>query len=519
MKIAPSIKRFGFGAAAALVLTSCLSEMPRPFATQPELPFFVPTIAPVVTSSLAPLNARMKSNRVKYSNTGKKASYATAGSVTLRTRAFLGKDGATSFEATTGVFDQTPGVDRIEKTMLRALTAPTIETVQDWPNSPSWQYSLLGLVPGDIMHLQASVKARGVSRTEVLRVTDTVVRRPDLAVVRIDGPSSVNANQSLTLFALVAEQNGDHGAQANCRLSVDGSPVDEATAIWVDAGDAVTCQFAYLFTATGTHNVTVSLTDVLPGDWDDANNAATKQIEVVAPGTPVAHGQIDAFEESFVWEHSATRGAPDSVDNYETGSQDRSTTTFYAMNLARIPGPLQRVEAKLSTASATVFESTLNQLLSYRYVSQGATFDCVDYFTNAQVAQACTRTNLDGTGDSWVYYNNVSGTVTYYGRNLYCAFGSCMGPTNYAENLVVGSGQRYGLTPGSSLRVQLTFVDATGENHIVDQSVTMVDVSSQIAEDYSSCQDYDGLALVCLRRVTSGMRLHGQAGSSTPMQP
>lgn len=521
MKIAPSIKRFGFGAAAALVLTSCLSEMPRPFPTTPHIPGFVPTIVPVVTSDMSLANARVKSGRVKYANAGKKASSATVGGLTVRTRALLGKDGATSFEATTGVFEESVGGDRIEKTQLRALSVPTMSPIQDWPNAPYWQHSMLGLVSGDIVHLQASVKGRGVSKTEVLRVVDTVVRRPDLAVIRIDGPSSVHANQGVTLFALVAEQNGDHGAQANCRLSVDGSVVDQATAIWVDAGDVVTCQFAYSFSTTGTHVVSVSATDVSPGDWDDANNSAMKVIEVVSPGSPLSHGQIDVTEEEIFWEHTDTRSGEYPVDRHEVGSQERSTMQFYAQGLPRMPAPLQRVETKLSIGASSVFEDALTQLFSYRFVSGGDTFDCIDYSSNSQVAQSCTRTRLDGSGDTWIYYTNVAGTVTYYGHNLYCSIWYCDSERRpYSYNEVAGSGRRYGLTAGSSLRVQLTFVDASGENHVVDQSVLMNDHSSEVAEDSYSCVDIgDGGGAVCFRRVESGLRLRGQVGSSNPMQP
>lgn len=521
MRIAPSIKRFGFGAAAALVLTSCLSEMPRPFPTTPNIPGFVPTIVPVVTSDMSLANARLKSGRVKYANSGKKASSATVGSISVETRALLGKDGATSFEATTGVFEVSAGVDRIEKTTLRALTVPTMSPIQGWPNAPYWQQSVLGLVSGDIVHLQASVKGRGVSKTEVLRVVDTVVRRPDLTVVRIDGASSAVSGQAVTFFANVAEQNGDHGAQANCVLSVDGAVVDQATAVWVDAGDVVTCQFAYSFSTTGSHVVSVSVTDVRPGDWDDANNSASKTVEIVSPGTPLSHGQIDVFEEDYTWEYRDTRTGQYPVDNLDVGSQERSTTDFYAQGLARIPGPLQRVEAKLSMGSTTVFEGTLTQLFSYRYVSAGITYDCVDYSTMAQLAQSCTSTRLDGSGDTWLKYINVAGTVTYYGHNLYCSIWYCDAQRYpYSDNSIYGSGQRYGLTAGSSLRVQLTFVDATGENHVVDQTVLMEDFSNEVNQSTYVCKDVgDSSGEVCMSRVKSGMLLKGKVGSENPLLP
>ena len=47
----------------------------------------------------------------------------------------------------------------------------------------------------------------------------------------------------------------------------------------------MSCAFTHSFDTAGTHAIEVRLTDVVPGDWDTSNNAATGSVDVVIGNT------------------------------------------------------------------------------------------------------------------------------------------------------------------------------------------------------------------------------------------
>ncbi|MGH7636768.1 MAG: hypothetical protein ACREOK_03870 [Gemmatimonadaceae bacterium] len=483
--------------------------MPRPFPTQPNLPVFVPSFVPVVTSPVSLANVR-KSNRVKYDTKGKKAALVRVGDLGLQFRALLAKNGVTTIEATTGIFEEQPGRDIIQRTQLRVLTAPSAEPTQAWPNAPYWAFHQMGLARGDQLYLQANVKATGVSRTEIMRVQDTVLLRPDIKVVSVDAAATATTNMPVAIFATVAEGNGDVDARASCVLSVDGMTVDQATAIWVAAGDVVTCQFAYVFAVAGTHTIAVSATDVSPGDWDDANNGAMREITIAAPGTPIGHGQIDVFEEAYDYLTTMTRTGDHPIEGSNGGSQQVSKVSFFGKAVQPSPAPVQRVDARFTVGSRVIFESSVSQFQTFQYVNGGAQVVCATYNMNQHNVMSCTSTFPDGSGKTEMSYSHSSGTVTYYGQTLWCNLGGCNtfgGPWSGSD--VTGTGQRYGLAVGDELRLQLTYVDAGGTARVVDKVAVMEDHSAEITEDVNVCDPnhWEGLGTVCTRIQSWGMLL------------
>ena len=492
-------------------LAACMSEMPRTLPTEPSAPqtLFTPSFVPVV-STKASVDPRslVQSSRVKYSDKGAKPGRARGRMSGLEMRALLDKQGETLVELTTGTFDGQPATAVIEKVALRALTAGTIANVR--PETPEWAFPATGLVQGDQLTAQANVRGAGVSRVEVLDVSTTVVRRPDVSVLAVSGAAQVQPGTPITFFADVAELNGDLGARANCRLYVNGAPADQATAIWVDAGDIVTCQFSYSFATSGSYTVAVSAIDVAPGDWDAGNNTASTTVTVVEPGTPIAYGQLTVEDANYEYLTSSNRtGAYPLVSN--TGGTERwSKVVFFGLVPQGVPVPIQRVEAKIMSGSTTIHDAALAELMTYTYVSGGANVTCVDYFTNGQTASSCTRDYPDPArpDSTWFSYSHQSGRVTYYGQTLYCNLYGC-GPTRTQQGETVYSwGQAYGLTAGSVVRVQMKFIDAGGTVHQSDRSTTMLDVSQNF--DNTTCAPYfDGLGEVCTRRYRSGVQLRG----------
>jgi hypothetical protein len=512
MKIAPSIKRFGFGAAAALVLTSCLSEMPRSFPTLPDIPGFVPSFVPVVTSPSLLASTRHKSNRVKYRDTGRKPTAAQSGDFTLQLRALLAKNGETTIEATTGVFEERVGVDIIDKTALRVLSLPEAEPIQAWPRAPYYRHDMRGLVPGDEVYLQASVKRKGVSRTEIFRVTDTVFRRPDLAVLELRAPVTARVGMPVSFFVSAGELNGDVSARANCSLSIDGSRVDEAVRIWVDAGDVVTCQFAYVFQMPGTFTVSASLTDVSPGDWDDANNAMSRQVTVASPGTPIGGiGALSVVEEAYVQSNSQQRTGAYPIESVNGSELAVSTIDFESRIPEIVPG-LQRFDAKVSRDAEVLFDTTITDFSTFQFVSMGATVNCALFSGNEHEVRSCTRTNTDGTGSTMFEYWRTTGTVTYFGQTLWCNLGGCQTWAETRPPTSTGSGTRFGLTAGSQVRVELSFVPAAGDPRTVDRTVAMQDISGNYNQSGSFCDPFDSarLGTVCYSWETVGIVLRGE---------
>ena len=140
-----------------------------------------------------------------------------------------------------------------------------------------------GLARGSRVQVKAVVRDVNGSKNETITVNDIVHMRPDLAAIRIDGPSQALIGWPVNFHAFIMERNGDLGARASCVLYVDGTAADRADGIWVDAGGVVACAMTHIFTTMGTHALEVRVQSVRPGDYDDSNNRATGSIRIVQP--------------------------------------------------------------------------------------------------------------------------------------------------------------------------------------------------------------------------------------------
>lgn len=490
---------------AVATLAACMSEMNRPFPSEPAAPeptTYPPSFIPVVTSTRVTAQSQAASNRMKYRDSGVKPIKARKGAASIEARALLGSDGVALIDVTTGSFDGSTGTADIEKIQVKVLNT-ALSPINDKPASGEWSYTLHGLMPGDQLQIQANIKGGNVARTEVITVTIPVTRRPDLAVLGVDGAAQAHTNSSTVFYAPVAELNGDLGANANCVLLVNGTPVDQATGIWVDADGLVTCQFSYVFEAAGEYTVAIAAMNVVPGDWDLTNNSASRSITIVTPGTPIAYGQISVNDEAYTYEDTRVRTGDYPLQSVVGGAQMLSSVQVYATSLDPAPAPLQAVTVKVSTGATTIYQSNLNQLTAYEYTSGGVLVKCITYSLNGEQADSCTTPSGSGIG-SWFSYVHSSGTVTYYGQTLYCNTYGCNTYTQNGEN-VTGWGQRYGLSAGSVVRVELAFVPAEGLSRTVDRSVTLQDYSGPVNYDVTSCAPYwDGLGQVCTRERSSG---------------
>jgi len=79
--------------------------------------------------------------------------------------------------------------------------------------------------------------------------------------------------------------NGDARATTTCVLAIDGTNVDQANSVYVDAGGGVTCEFSHTFSTAGTHSIQVTAANPVRGDWDLSNNTAAASITISAANT------------------------------------------------------------------------------------------------------------------------------------------------------------------------------------------------------------------------------------------
>lgn len=245
-----------------------------------------PRLAAVLVGCLAAssLHAELTfiPNATKYRDTGIASAKGRAGSAAIEARALLGKDGATELTVTTGSLDDDSAASgSIDKVQLKAY-----EATKNFNGltGTTFTQSLDGLVRHQPLQVQANVSGIDGHRTDVVTVTETVKLRPDLAVERISSAPYAAIGIPMQINALVRERNGDTGARADCLLLANGAEVDRANGIWVDANGTVTCQFEHTFDAAGTQQIAVTLAGVEPGDYDLANNSATKTVRVFASG-------------------------------------------------------------------------------------------------------------------------------------------------------------------------------------------------------------------------------------------
>ena len=248
-----------------------------------------------------PVFQRHHENHEGDDDVGGKPAKGTAGDLTLRSRALLGKDGKTQLEISTAPFDTAatpPG--NISHVHVRAVDPSRPDGDDDDKDGKDGkelrfrrEYNHLkgggyftdtytGLPHG--LNLRIEAKARGaVHRDEVeARWLDSVRYRPDIYVKLVDAPAKARINSVVTISAVLGEGMGETGADTDCALLVDGTQVDSGL-LWVNAAGAGTCAFLYSFPTAGQHTITVRAQNVRPADYDDSNNALSRPILITQP--------------------------------------------------------------------------------------------------------------------------------------------------------------------------------------------------------------------------------------------
>ena len=478
------LKRAAVGIILSAGLSACISEMPRfPIEPGPSV------IQPNFTTLNVAAPGRGQSSRVRYSDLGLKPASGRLAGAPVELRATLDRSGMTLVEVVTGTFDEGPVLARIDKIQMKVVNTD-LPVYNEKPQSRYWSRTVAGLLPGDQVQVTVSLRYGSVPGTVVVTLTQPVVRSPDLAVIAIAAPPQVYVNTPAVLIATVQERNGSgYGARANCVLSVDDAPVDQATYIWVDAGGVVNCQFMYVFPTTGDHDVSVSLRSISPADYDLTNNTASTAVRVVTPGTSIERGSIQVSDELSTLTNDMSRAGANPATTSLVQTNARSMVTFFGTDSMNATGRIQRVTSRLSADGREIFASTLTQFTSFEFDNGIALVSCVDYGHNGEMAMSCLTTYRSGATSTWFHYSHSSGSVTYYGQYIYCETLQCEVRTRN-ESEVTGPGSRYGVEASSVLRLELAFTDATASEFVVDRSVTFQDRSGDINYSYGGCMPH-----------------------------
>jgi hypothetical protein len=282
-----------------------------------------------------------------YSDKGEHPSKAERLGVVLLSRILLNKAGVSDLEVTTGKLDSTatpPGnIDKLEVVALAPAVAKTKGEDKDKDDKEAFEkkynhlkaggyahYAYTNLVHGQTVKVEAEVSGFGHGRERVeMDLTDVVKYRPDLAVEKLDYPTTARPNTVVPFAAVVSERMRDVGAHTDCVLLVDGKQVDAAKGIWIDAATTVSCSFGYRFTAAGLHTVTVRAQNTLPGDYDGSNNEMSGQILIKSPAA--LFYSANALESTWTLDrtqdyyYSAASLVPDEHvhENYASSMQNR----------------------------------------------------------------------------------------------------------------------------------------------------------------------------------------------------
>jgi hypothetical protein len=377
---------------------------------------------------------RLVPNRVRYRDTGAQPARGRAGNAELQARALLSSNGIVTLDVATGDFYGwwSTGTLTNVQVSLRDEDDRAIWTRAYQSRDASMaSYVLPGAGPGAAVRVQGTVKQSWPARTGVVTLTETVRRRPDLAVTGLHLPPEARLRAPTLIKAVVEERNGEMGALATCALFVDGRLQDWMDWVWVDAGDVVTCAFVVQFRTPGTRTVRVALRDTNPGDWDESNNAMEGTVEVSSEvgfeWWAFAESDVEPFRYSFRSDHRATNAR--GVVVYEEGylSEAHGQAQHASVNGSLPTGvsfPLEAIYLRQETGDRVFHSQTLrDRNPTWRWEEEDYGEACFSAWGRGQVLgfahlHLCTGYWRTWEGEldewTWVDYGRNAGDVTYH---------------------------------------------------------------------------------------------------------
>ena len=361
----------------------------------------------------------------KYSDNGAKPSTGRSGSASIQARALLGADGNTQIEVSTGQLDTPTAPGNIAKVQLKAINGAgdviRTENFNGLSGGGYWTKTTNQLGHNAPIQVQTNVRGIDPKRTDVVTVTASVKKRPDMAVSAVSNQERVHINQNVTITALVSEVNGDVGGTGACVLYINGSQADQAPAVWVDAGTSVTCQFSASFATAGDYALKVAFTGVTPGDWSLANNEATGTIKAVLPMIELS------------WNAHAS-------SNASTSQQTRNY--YYSDCYYYYYSCYQHSETQVQNWSSK--NSSLYFFASSQEAAAASPMDVSLSITSGGTLASLNAHNLNvGNGCAWLYDGALQGEICSNGSTTTAQFHKNGGQSTYYSQTWWSNYSRY----------------------------------------------------------------------------
>lgn len=443
---------------AALLLAGCTDEASSPAGPSDPAPAAFKKSGGASSSSARP---------PKYRDSSLPHATGRSGTARLAALALLGPDGLTRLTLTTGDLDDpaaAPG--HISKAQVKIFSGGRHAGTLNFHDIGRATTTLVlpGLGRLDSLRVQANVRGVDGRRTDVVTVTETVKLGPSLHVA-IDAPERIVAGVPTPVTALVTETAGDVGTRADCELYAGGVLVDRAEAVWVDAGDAVTCLFTYTPSATGDQRLEVRVRTTDGELTGPVSSTASDNVSVVAPGATVqAEAQDRTLTTRSRLEYSWRRpdGATKEYSETVTHAERAQTIT--------VTGALPRAAAFPLLSVELAYESAGGAWHTEAWTALAGTPDAQGRLCNSRTVSEqgaifflCT-TGSGATGATTFGYTRFAGTVTYRAAGFIRTFDAGAGPGmvtwNDGYTTYNGGGQ---IRPwGNDVTVRIRVTDAQG---------------------------------------------------------
>ena len=452
----PTPRRIAASAALILALGACDAPI-------------APDAAPPPSSSA---QAALIPNHVRYSGSGARFATATVGGTSVTALAALVPGDATYLLVTTGNIDdlESTAPGRLLRVRVRAFApngSALFTRTFDNPSSGGTALIDIGtLMRGATVQVETTVR-RPDGQTRVVTVTETVKLYPRVQV-EVEAPPRAVVGEPVVVAGVLSETNGDLGIYGTCELWVGGQRVDVAGAVWVAAGDMVSCAFTHAFTRTGTQSVTVTVSA--------GAGELSLPFYAMATGSVRTHNltaaQFDASVEDRTVETSRVleyewRMPNGTRKEYRDSTTDgqRSQTLMVSGALPRATVlPLEQVELSMTSMGITYHD---DRWLALALASDGAGRMCANRQPANQGAMLHLCTSGSGaSGRTTFGYTRFAGMVTYHSEGFSRTWDGLTGgqTQNYTWNDGYGANPTGGQIKalGSDVTVRLRFFDASG---------------------------------------------------------
>jgi len=466
---------------------------------------------------------QLVSNTKKYAEKGLRPASGRSGSASMSARALLGRNNATTVEISTGEFEggaQRPG--NINKVQLKPLDengdAVYSRNYTGLESGGYFTTMVNDLHRGQQLQAQANISGIEVGRTSVVTVVETVKLRPDLTPMNLSNPTKGVVGSPINVSVVVREVMGDLGATANLIFYVDGTEVDRANGVWVDARGTVSCVFTHAFTTTGTKQLKVRVEGVTPGDFDDSNNTVTGTVQIGQATTSELNYNVQVFDmdedyRSHVFERRYFNGVLQSErdENFSAkGWQQNANFYGWTGRLITFPIAISHVDTNdgapvfamshtnLSPTSVIDSSDGVTRFISHNVWRYDST---TGYYFNLYTNATINLASGQRTETTFFSSNRQAGDVTYYSSGYERFWDGYTGEEffySWNTTEVSRAGQRIPMGTRYGMNIELTSAD--GSRYVASPEVTLAGFDNSGNQAYTcfdwSFDQYSGTSCV-----------------------